>query len=282
LFTPGNSLQRLKKVFTVGADVAILDLEDAVATSEKVAARSSVIEALSLPRSCHAYVRINGVQTSWCYGDLTAVVGAQLDGVVVPKAESASQLQIVDWLLSQLETERGMRLGSIDLMPLVETARGINALEEICSASPRVRRLVFGGVDYSRDLDLRVGPDEAELSHARARLVHCSRAAGLEPPIDTVFTQLRDPESFNLAAQRARRLGFQGKLCIHPSQVDLTNRAFTPSAEEVLQARAIVEAFEAAEAKGNASIEVNGLFVDYPVAEQARRVLVLGTSDPAS
>jgi citrate lyase subunit beta/citryl-CoA lyase len=276
LFTPGNSAPRLKKVFAVGADCAILDLEDAVATSEKVAARATVVAALQQPRSCPAYVRVNGLQTSWCYGDLLAVVGQQLDGIVLPKAESGSQLQTLDWILSQLETERGLVAGSLDLLPLVETARGVNALEELCTATRRVKRFAFGGVDYARDLDLRVGADEAEFAHVRARLTHCSRGAGLEPPIDTVSTQIRDPDSFAAAARRARGMGFQGKLCIHPSQVEWANRIFTPTAEEVLHARAIIQAFEAAQAEGNASIEVDGLFVDYPVAEQARRIVAAG------
>jgi citrate lyase subunit beta / citryl-CoA lyase len=275
LFAPGNHPRRSLKAFEFGADVAILDLEDAVAANEKVSARKAVIATLLEPRKCLAYVRVNSIHTSWGYGDLVETIGPRLGGIVLPKTESASQLIIVDWFLSQLEREHDLIPHSVDLMPLVESARGIESLEEICAASPRVRRLAFGGVDYSLDLNLRPAPDDMQLAYARMRLVNCSRAAGLEPPIDTVCTAIHDAEEFRTAARRARQMGFQGKLCIHPDQVALANEAFTPTGEEVARARTIIAAFEAAEGGGNASIEVNGTFVDYPVVEQARRVLAL-------
>ncbi len=280
LFAPANHARHAARVFESGADAAVLDLEDAVPPAGKVAARASALAALARPRACAGYVRINSFATPWCHGDLVAVVAAGTDGVVLPKAESGEQLRSLDWLIGNLERERGLPVGAIDLLPLVETARGIIALEGICSASPRVRRVAFGGGDYTLDLGLTWTVAEDELAFARARLVHCARVAGIEPPIDTVLLQLRDGERFRTSAARARQLGFQGKLCIHPDQVAIANEAFAPTAAEIARARAVVAAFEAAEEAGSAAIEVDGQFVDYPVLHAARRVLALAGRDP--
>lgn len=281
LFTPANHPRRVEKVLQSGADVAILDLEDAVAPEEKPAARVAAAEALVRPRTSAAYVRVNGFDTPACYADLLAVVVPGLDGIVLPKAESAVELQTLDWLLTQLERERGLPPGRVDLVPLVETAAGVAALESICSATPRVARLAFGGADYTADLDLVWTEAEDEFAYARARLTHCSRAAGLEPPIDTVVVQIRDHERFRAAARRGRQLGFQGKLCIHPDQVPLANEAFAPTPAEVAQARRVVAAWAEAEARGLASIQVDGSFVDPPVVEKARRIVAQAPAEPS-
>jgi len=276
LFAPGNHERRAAKVFQSGADVAILDLEDAVAVDEKAAARESVVRALQVPRSGLGFVRVNGVETPWCWADLQAIVGPGLDGVMVPKVESAAQLQVLDWVLTQLERERGLVVGALPLLPIIETALGERHLEALAVASPRVRRFAFGGADYSLDLDLQWTVGEQEFDYLRSRLVHVSRAAGLAAPIDTVTVQVKEPERFATSAARARQFGLYGKLLIHPDQVALCHEAFAPSAAEVARAQKIVEAFAAAEAEGVASLRVDGEFVDYPVVEKARRVLAAG------
>jgi citrate lyase subunit beta/citryl-CoA lyase len=273
LFAPGNHERRAAKVFQSGADVAILDLEDAVAVDEKAAARESVARALQVPRAGLGFVRVNGVDTPWCWGDLQTIVGPGLDGVMVPKAESAAQLQVLDWLLTQLERERGLVVGALPLLPIIETALGERQLEALAAASPRVRRFAFGGADYSLDLGLQWSTGEQEFDYLRSRLVHVSRAAGLAAPIDTVTVQVKEPERFVASATRARQFGLYGKLLIHPDQVALCHAAFAPSAAEVARAQKIVEAFAAAEAEGIASLRVDGEFIDYPVVEKARRVL---------
>jgi len=273
LFAPGNHERRAAKVFQSGADVAILDLEDAVAVDEKTAARESVVRALQVPRAGLGFVRVNGVETPWCWADLQAIVGPGLDGVMVPKAESAAQLQVLDWVLTQLERERGLVVGALPLLPIIETALGERHLETLAAASPRVRRFAFGGADYSLDLGLQWTAGEQEFDYLRSRLVHVSRAAGLAAPIDTVTVQVKEPERFASSAARARQFGLYGKLLIHPDQVALCHAAFAPSAAEVARAQKIVEAFAAAEAEGVASLRVDGEFIDYPVVEKARRVL---------
>ena len=276
MFAPGNHPRKVEKVFGLGADAVILDLEDAVAVKEKIGARQAVIEAMKKPRQCKGYVRINATDTTFCYGDLRAVVGDWLDGLVLPKTESAAQLLMIDWLLSQLERERGVVPGHIDLMPIIETGRGLAAAREIASAGSRMHRLCFGAADYTRDMGMRWTMEESELLPVRSEIVLASRIAGIEPPIDTVFIHIgKHGDALRRTTQLARDLGFQGKLCIHPEQVAPINEIFTPSEAEVAHATKIVEAFKAAEASGSASIQVEGHFVDYPVVEQARRVLAI-------
>ena len=275
LFTPGNHERRVAKALEAGADAVILDLEDAVAIAEKPAARHAIVEALQRPRSCPAYVRVNAMTTPFCFGDLTTVVGPWLDGIVLPKVEDPGQLATIDWLLGALEREREMRPGAIDLLPLVESASGHGALGAIAAAGTRVRRLAFGAGDYTLDLGIEWTREETELLPVRLEMVRASRAGGLEAPIDTVFLGLDAPDAFAGSCAAVRALGFQGKLVIHPTQVAPANAAFTPSDTEVAFARRVVEAFDAAEAAGAAAIEVDGNFVDYPVAEKARRTLAL-------
>ncbi|MFO1427806.1 MAG: CoA ester lyase [Steroidobacteraceae bacterium] len=275
LFAPGNHPRRAAKVFAAGADAAILDLEDAVPPAEKEATRGLVVAALREPRSVRGYVRVNAADTRWCLEDVDAVVGPWLDGLVLPKAESPAQLQALDARIADAERRAGMAPGSIDLMAIIETALGVETAGPIAAAVPRLARLAFGGGDYTHDLDLVWTEGEAELAYARARIAHASRIAGLEPPVDTVVLQVRDAARFRRSAAQGRAMGFAAKLCIHPDQVQPCNEAFTPAREEVERARAIVRAFEAAEAAGSASIQLDGQFIDYPVAEKARRVLAL-------
>ncbi len=275
LFAPGNHPRRRIKVFEVGADAVILDLEDAVPVAEKVETRGAVTDALKRPRNCPGYVRVNAYGTPFCYGDILAVTGPWLDGIVLPMVETPAQLQSVDWLLAQLERDRGMAPGTIDLMPIVETGRGLDAAAAIAGAGTRTRRLSFGAADYTLDVGMRWSVDESELAHARAALVLASRIGGIEPPVDTVFVHIRDEENLRRSARTVRDLGFQGKLCIHPDQIAPVNEIFTPTAEEVAEAEKIVAAFTEAEAAGSASIQVDGRFVDYPVVDKARRILAL-------
>jgi citrate lyase subunit beta / citryl-CoA lyase len=275
LFAPGNHARRVEKVFTVGADAVILDLEDAVAVSEKESTRDHVVAALRKPRDCKAYVRINSFDSRWCFDDLSAVVGPWLDGIVVPKAESGEQLKVIAVRMSDLEKRAGMSAGHCDLMALIETAQGVLQAAEIARGTSRLARLAFGGGDYTNDLNLEWTAEERELDFARATLVHASRVAGLEPPVDTVVIEVKDPARFRLSATHGKRMGFAGKLCIHPDQVAPCNELFSPTPAEVERARAIVAAFEEAEARGSASIQVGGQFVDYPIVFKAQRVLAL-------
>lgn len=244
-----------------------------MASAEKSATRSMVVNALAQPRRCKGYIRINALGTEWCFRDLVAAVSKGVDGIVLPKAERASDLLTVDWMMRSLEREQGIPEGSIDMIPLVETAVGFTNLKAIARTHTRARRLAFGAGDFTLDLGMAWTEGETELLPYRTAFVVESRAAGLEPPIDTALGRLERPAIFEETALRAMELGFQGKLCIHPIQVKAANQIFRPKESDVLKARRISKEFAEAEEKGIAALVVDGDFVDYPVANRSRAIV---------
>ena len=275
LFAPGNHPRRVEKALCLKADAVILDLEDAVAIAEKVATRAVVVDALQSERSGLGYVRVNAYDTDFCFGDLLVVVAKGVDGIVLPKVETSSQLRSVDWVVSQLEREKRLPAGGIDIIPIIETGKGVANVHDIASAGTRVKRLSFGAGDYTKDMAMRWTRHEGELAHARAEIAVASRAAGLEAPLDTVWIHIKETDGCIKSAELVCDMGYQGKLCIHPDQVDPVNAVFTPSDDDVDFAEKVVKAFEEAEAQGLASIQVDGYFVDYPIVNQAQRTLDL-------
>src|SRR3954452_22375580 len=273
LFAPGNHARRVEKALSLDADAVNLDLEDAAATAEKAAAREAVAASFARKRRGLLYVRVNAVDTEFCYGDLLAVARPGLDGIVLPKVESAAGLATIDWLLAQLERERGLKAGGIDLIPIIETATGLDRLGAILASGTRVRRVAFGAGDFTLDVNMVWSRGETELTPARAAIVTASRAAGIEAPLDTVWVDLTDPEGLQPSSRAALRLGVQGKMCIHPGQIAIVNRVFTPSEEEVAFAERVAAAFAKAEAEGSAAIQLDGKFIDYPIVYRAQRIL---------
>ena len=274
LFAPGNEPRKIDKVATFGADGVILDLEDAVPDAAKVAARGLVKAALSRLHGGFVAVRVNGLHTGLTEGDVAGIVAPGLDGVVLPKTESAEHVRTLDALLDRAEADAGLARGHVKILPLVETARGLLAGPEIAAASPRIVTLCFGSGDFTRDLELpslRWSVDGTELFYARSRMVVDARSAGRARPIDGPFLSVRDAAGFEADCLVARKIGFQGKLCIHPSQVAAANRLFAPDPDEVAFCRRVVAEFAAAVARGSASITVDGVFVDYPIAEKAEQ-----------
>lgn len=282
LFAPGNHPRRVEKAFTLAADAVILDLEDAVAVAEKEATRATVVRALQDHGGKRGYVRVNAWDTAFCFRDIEAVAGPWLTGIMLPKVEDPAQLIAVDWILAQLEREHAMEPGSIDLLPIIETGKGVANARAIAGAGTRVRRISFGAGDYTKDMAMRWTLDEGEVDHARAEVVLASRTEGLEPPLDTVWIHIKDLDGLKRSAEHVRDMGFQGKLCIHPDQIEPVNTVFTPTEEEVAFARKVVAAFDEAEKAGLASIQVDGYFVDYPIVDQARRTLDTWASIQAS
>ena len=273
LFAPGNHERRVEKALGLGADVVILDLEDAVAISEKKSTRELINKTLEQPRNCAVFVRVNAYDTEFCYGDICSIVSENLDGIVLPKLESLEDLRSIDWLLCNLEQERGLPNGSIDLMPIIETAVGLVNIREIARADTRVKRLAFGGGDYTRDLGMEWTLKEDELLPVRSEMVLASRFGKLEPPVDTVFIHIKEHDAFRSSCLNILGLGFQGKMCIHPDQVPVTNETFTPDPEEVKWSQRVIDEFAKAEKAGIASIQIDGYFVDYPIVEKAQRTV---------
>jgi citrate lyase subunit beta / citryl-CoA lyase len=279
LFAPGNQPGLVAKVATFGADAVILDLEDAVPLAEKAATRPAVRGALpELARGPLRYIRINAMDSGLAFDDLEGIVSPELDGVMLPKVEDPEELAKAEAKLAEVERRAGIEVGRIDLMPLIEAAKGVLNAPSIARTVERVRRLGFGAADFCRDVGVRFSgglwePDGLELVFARSQIVLSSRAANLDPPIDTVWLDIRDSVGLEQDARTALRLGFGGKTAIHPGQVEIINRVFSPTAEEIDYAHRVVEAFERAEAEGSASIAVDGRLVDYAIVLKARWVL---------
>lgn len=278
LFAPGNRPRMVEKVITFGADAIILDLEDAVPIAEKVSTRTTIKEALlgyPQPRPFKTYVRVNSMDTGLTADDVRGILCAALDGIILPKVESAEELQEGDSVVGRIEEESGFTRGHLDIIAIIETAKGVLNLQAIATAGTRVRRLAFGAGDFTFDLGVNWFGDCPAIMWPRMLLPIVSRAAGLEPPFDTVFQDIRDLAGLRKETETARALGFQGKMCIYPAQVPVVNEVFSPTEAEITYARKVVEAFALAEAQGQASCTVDGKMIDYPLAERAKRVLAV-------
>lgn len=275
LFAPGNHSRRVEKALTLDADATILDLEDACPIAEKVATREVVVRAYQRPRRGLGYVRVNAMSTEWGYGDIVAVVQEGVDGIVLPKLETADEIRACDWLVTNLERERGLPQGSIDVIPIVETGKGLANMRAICAAGTRVKRVAFGAGDFTLDMNMTWTRDETELLPYRTECVLASRAGGIEPPVDTVWVDIKDVDGFRRSVQTIKGLGFQGKMCIYPDQVTIVNEMLSPTEAEVAWSKKVVAAFAEAETTGSASIQLDGKFIDYPIVYRAERVIAM-------
>jgi citrate lyase subunit beta/citryl-CoA lyase len=264
----------MEKTLEVDCDGVILDLEDAVATAEKPAARATIVEWLQRPRGKKlAYVRVNALGTPFAFDDFAAMVVPKLDGIILPKVERGAELEIADYIIASYERARGIEVGSIDLMPIIETAKAAENMYDIATAVERVKRLCFGSGDYTNDTGTAWTLDNPLTSHYRAQLANVSRAAEIEPPMDTVWPHLDDEAGLIAESKQGRAMGYQGKMTIHPKQLEIVNRTYSPTPEELAFARKISDAFEAAEKAGSSAFVVDGVFVDYPVVYRARALL---------
>lgn len=278
MFVPGNREDMLAKAASVPADAIVIDLEDAVPPEEKPHARAIAAAAIAALAAAGraVHVRVNGLRTGLTHDDLAALVRPELAAVHLPKVESAQDLRDVDVLLREQELARGVRPGTVRSIALIETARGVLRCDEICRASDRLAALALGAEDLSRDLGVprpagEPGAHDA-LSFARATLVYTARAYRLLA-VDTPYPHVRDEPGLIREANLARALGMNGKYAIHPAQVEPLNRVFSPSPEEVAEARRIIAAYEAAAAKGLGAVSVDGRMVDEPIVRAARELV---------
>lgn len=271
LFVPSMNLSVIKKAVSSSADIVIIDLEDAVALTEKQTAREVLREALTVyKKESEIIVRINDLGTSFWEEDLEVAIANGARGIMIPKAETEQEVQAVS---NRIRKIRGDKDEEFKLIPLIESAKGVQFAYMIASADPLVSALAFGSIDFSLDIDCELTPEGLELLFARSQLVIASKAAGINSPIDAVFPDLSDEEGLEKQALFAKQLGFKSKLVIHPKQLELVHRVFSHTAKEIAAAKEVVEAFEKAEESGIASITVGGQFVDYPVYKKAKKVL---------
>ena len=273
LFAPANHYRKVEKALSLPVDVVIIDLEDACAIDEKIGAREDVIRFLDQPRVGKAYVRVNAISTPFFFEDLRSIVSSNLDGIILPKVESPEEMTIAEWYLSSLEVQKDLPPESIDLIPIIETAKGLSNLKSILAHKNRVNRIAFGAGDFTHDTGMVWSKTGNELLYARNLIVIESRAADLEAPLDTVFVDLNDDEGLAQETKHAKELGFQGKFLIHPKQVEIVKQAFAPTDDEIKEAEEMVRAFEEAEKTGSAAIRVGNRFVDYPIVYRAQQLL---------
>ena len=299
LAVPGSNKRMLEKAPTSGADVVFLDLEDAVAPDDKAQARANIIEALNTYdwSKCAVSIRMNGLDTHFAYRDLVDIVeacGDKLDTILIPKVGSAADVYFVATMLSQIEEYKSFK--PINIHILIETAMGMANVEEIARACPeRMEAMVFGVADYAASVRARTtqigganpeygmltDPDESgqrayhwgdQWHFGISRMVAACRAYGLRP-IDGPFGDFGDPEGYRVAARRAAALGCEGKWAIHPSQVELANEVFTPTAKEVDRARRILIEMDKAAKEGKGAVSLDGRLIDAASIRMAENVV---------
>jgi len=274
LFTPGNRLDMLEKAVHSGTDAVIVDLEDSVSLHNKPAARDNLS---SLPESpVPYYVRTNAVETGLLWDDVIAAGQAPVVGVIIPKAEDPQVISQIHGALTATEKTSGKPEGSMTVIPLIESGLGVRLTYEMAKASDRVECVMFGGGeqgDLVADLGVEWTPEGTGLMQARSQTLLSSRAAGVPYPMEAVFMDFRNPDGLRVECELARRLGYVGKVAIHPAQIPVINDVFTPSAEVVEYQKRVLAAFEEAEAQGSASIALDGKMVDYAVARVARAII---------
>lgn len=282
LYAPGNNARLLDKVFSAGADAVVLDLEDAVPLSEKIRARALVAETLHHRAgkiNAITFVRINHPSTGLTEDDVRAVVQPGLSGLRLPKVEDAGMVrQVSDWI-AEAELAANMTIGSVVLICTIESAVGVFYAYEIATAHPRVMALGFGAADFARDVEIIPGPEGHEMLYALSQLVIASRVANIQPPVDSVYRFLDDPVGLEKSARQAKALGLFGKSAIHPKQVPIINAIFTPTEEEIADARKIVALAQATEAHGKGAVQNNrGEFIDVAIVRRAQDILTFAVS----
>lgn len=274
LFVPGDSGRKIEKAVTLGADVVCLDMEDGVAVNQKQAARDSIREALTtldFGRS-ERMIRINAHDSLLKTEDLAQTIIAQPDSVLLPKVENAEAVHWLDAQLTAAERAHGWPAGEIEILAMVETARGIVNLKEIASSSSRLTALVFGAEDLAGDIGAVRTREGWEVFYARSAVVTHAAAFGLQA-IDMVFVDYGDTDGLMRESLEGARMGYSGKQLIHPNQITPVHEAFTPDGAAIAHAQRVVAAHEQNQASGFGAFALDGKMVDMPVVKAAQQVL---------
>lgn len=282
LYVPGQRERMLQKSFSLAADAVIYDLEDAVPIAEKQAARTLLAKYLTEPAPASAprrFVRLNHPSRAEMFeADLACAVALSIEGIGLPKVETADEVHAVDDALTRHEEALGAKLGSTRIMLLIESPLGLVNAYEIASASSRIVAVAFGAEDFSREMGLPLvkQAEAKDQLFARSTIAIAAAAAGVES-IDIIWTDLNDIVGIAAEAGQARRLGYTGKAAIHPDQIAPINAAFSPSGDEIAYAQEVLAAYNAAVAEGTGAINYKGAFLEEPVIARARHILALAT-----
>ncbi len=273
LFLPGNNPNMIINAPYLGADAVIFDLEDAVSPAEKDAARILVRNALAtLKLGCEAIVRINSVDTPYWQKDLDQILPQKPSLILLPKTATAEDARLAADYMSSVEKRLGLEEGEVGLMPLIETALGVENAFSIATACDRVKALFLGAEDLTADLQCRRTKEGREIEYARTRLVIAARSAGIEV-YDTPFTDVNDDEGIEVDARLAKDLGFSGKASISPRHVEVINRTFSPTEKEIEYALEVLDAIEEAKRHGKGAIALYGKMIDAPIVARAEKTL---------
>jgi citrate lyase subunit beta/citryl-CoA lyase len=278
MYAAGNNPGLLQNAGIYGADTVIFDVEDSVSVAEKDSARDMVYNALKkLKRTCELGVRINHISTPWGYDDLEYLLDGRPDYIRLPKGESGDEIKDVDGIITKKERKHGFEPGSIKIMVSIESPKGLRNAYEIASASPRMIAIAIGGEDFAASLKTEktkgnVITGGRELFVARSMIVLAAREAGIQA-IDSVFSDLRDEETLVNEVTLIKELGFDGKSCINPRQIEIIHRIFTPTEKEIDYAERVLRVFEEAQAKKSGVIALDGKMIDMPMVIRAERVL---------
>ncbi len=276
LFCPATNPKLYLNAPFLGADSIIFDLEDAIRYADKDAARDLLCEALKSVdfRDTTICVRVNALSTEFGEDDVRAIVPAGCRYIRLTTCESKEDVQKLDGILTELEEKYGIEKGSVKIQCSIESPLGVHNMEDIVRASDRVVSMSFGAEDYTRLLNVDRTKDATELFYARTKMVNIAKVVGIEA-IDTSWTDFNDIEGFEKEAKLGKQLGFSGKTCIHPSQIEVVHKIFTPSADEIEKSLVIIEAMKAANIEQGGVIQINGKMIDIPVIEKAKRIIAL-------
>ena len=275
MYVPGNNPKMIEKAPTIPADIITLDLEDSIPPSEKEVARKMISENLKFAAGggAQVYVRINNWETEMTNDDLEAIVLPGLDGVTLAKTGDADDVKRLEWKLEELERRRGIPVGTVKISMLLETAKGIINAKECCLASKRNVNAIFGAVDYCRDMRVKLTDGAEEQLWGRAITAIAARTAGIVA-IDAPFVSFQDIPAFERNVATGRQMGYEGRMIMHPSQVEPSNRLYAPDPADVEWAQGVVKVFEEEGlAKGKAAVSYLGKMVDTPVYDNARDIL---------
>lgn len=285
MFAPGSRPELLAKAQQGQADALIFDLEDSVPHQSKDEARANILQALRQGLSKPVFLRVNHPRAGDCQADLKVLAQCLpelVQGLILPKAESPADLELVGQWLDEIESQSGQKPGRLRILPLIETCLGLRNTYDLARSSERVCGMSLASAeqgDFMVDLGGRWTPSSQALAYPRSKLVVDARAAGLAWLVDGVFMNLGDIQALCTECQLARELGFVGKMAIHPNQLDTMHQVFSPTEQEIEHARGLLAAFREAEARGIGAVRYGGMMVDYANVRLAERILSLSQSD---
>ena len=276
LFLPGNNPNMLINGNCLGSDAVIFDLEDAVSPAEKDAARILVRNTMRYMdfRGCEIIVRINSIDTPYWKKDIDEILPYKPGLILLPKTGSAADAVAADAYMTEVEQKLGLEQNTVGLMPLIETAMGVENAFAIASSTKRVKALFLGAEDLTADLQCKRTKEGREIEYARTRLVVAARAAGVDV-YDTPFTDVNDDEGIVKDAELAKALGFTGKASISPRHVEVINAVFSPTQQEVDYAYEVMEAIALAKSQGKGAIALRGKMIDAPIVARAERTIAM-------